>query len=113
MLVVALSYSCTWVHLWLFLAVSYTFVHLFYSALLTNLSLGAGNGKISDILSYSEEALKLTNNDVEWTCERQISGELRERLCVCQWGRGKREMLEKADLWEVTTEQDPEGGENV
>lgn len=44
---------------------SYTFVDLFYSALLTNLSLGAGNGEMSDILSYSQEALKLTNNDVE------------------------------------------------
>lgn len=61
---VALSYSCTG-FICDFLAVSYTFVHLFYSALLTNLSLGAGNGKMSDILSYSQEALKLTNNDVE------------------------------------------------
>ena len=59
------------------------------------------------VISYSQEALKLTNNDVEWTCKRQISGELR------QWWRGKRVRLEKADLWEVTIEQDPEGGENI
>lgn len=47
-----------------FSVLSYTFVHSFNSTLLTTVNLGAGNGKMSEILSYSREALKLIYNDV-------------------------------------------------
>lgn len=73
-----------------FSVLSYTFVHSFNSTLLTTVNLGAGNGKMSEILSYSREALKLIYNDVGWMCERQISlrGAKRKTVHVWQWGRG-------------------------